>query len=56
MTKLVEVRRIPVVTPFDYPAAKAEIDDAINRGDEVDVDGRDIVVRTKVFVRRGRAA
>lgn len=55
MTRLVEVRRISVVMPFDYPLAKVLIEDAYARGDVVTIEREDLVIRTKVFV-RGRGA
>ena len=55
MTKHIVVKRIPVTPSFDYPAAKAEVDDAIRRGDQVRAEKNAIVIRTPVYV-RGRAA
>lgn len=58
MTQLVEVQRFRT-TPwaeFDYAAAKAEVDDADARGDVVAVEGSDIVIRTRVYVRPRRSA
>lgn len=57
MTKHIVVKRIPITQPFDYPAAKAEHDDAIARGDSFKVEAREFVIRTPVHVRdRWRAA
>jgi hypothetical protein len=58
MTKWIEVKRIhvPILGPFNYPEAKAEVNDADARR-RITVEGRDIVIRTPVFLRgRGRAA
>ena len=50
MTKQIEVSRIPVppTGPFNYAAAKALVDAATSRRDEVVVDGQDIVILSKV--------
>jgi hypothetical protein len=58
MTRLVEVKRIqiPLDRPFTYPAARAEVQDAIARGDEVTTDGDAIVIRSRVDLRRGQNA
>lgn len=59
MTKRIEVKRIhvPILGPFNYVEAKAMVDAADRRGDEVTVEGRDIVIRTTVCLRgSGRAA
>lgn len=46
MTRLVVVKRIPVSTSgFDYRTAKAEVDAALTRGDDVAAVGDAIVIR-----------
>ena len=53
MTRWTEVRRIVVPSsgPFNYAAAKAAIDEALARGDRVEVEGRALVIRTPVYLR-----
>ena len=58
-TRLIEVKRIPIPLgqPFNYPAVKAEVIAAIERHEEVTVEGQDLVIRRQVDLRRnGRAA
>jgi hypothetical protein len=59
MTRLIEVKRIPIAIgqPFNYPAVKAEVIAAIERQEEVTVEGQYLVIRRRVDLRgSGRAA
>lgn len=56
MTRLVEVRRIPIRTSDDYVDAREEVLDADRRGDVVVAEPDAIVIRTRVFIRDNRSA
>lgn len=56
MTRLVEVKRMPIRISDDYREARQEVLDADRRGDVVTAEPDAIVIRTRVFIRDNRSA